>query len=213
MAYKHVIYGNCVTQMKVIVHAASKLGIEMASEDNAVRVSSSSSTSTIHLRSWPFDCHSMPNMDYCVSNTRDESSITYHCMALVCGVECPHRSGPSDWRSCRRAATASRRRWHRTSPPCGPTRASAPPTSSATKPTSSTTQPPSSCLPCPGFRVSCVVCVVLRRETFLTTDVFVGSFFDNIGRFEQADYCPTERVRRHPLRSLVRSLSSLLSTV
>lgn len=63
MAYKHVIYGNCVTQMKVIVHAASKLGIEMASEDNAVRVSSSSSTSTIHLRSWPFDCHLMPNMD------------------------------------------------------------------------------------------------------------------------------------------------------
>jgi hypothetical protein len=38
MAYKHVIYGNCVTQMKVIVHAASKLGIEMASEDNMVRV-------------------------------------------------------------------------------------------------------------------------------------------------------------------------------
>lgn len=60
MAYKHVIYGNCVTQMKVIVHAASKLGIEMASEDNMVRVSS---TSTIDLGSLPFDCVLMPYMD------------------------------------------------------------------------------------------------------------------------------------------------------
>ncbi len=83
MAYKHVIYGNCVTQMKVIVHAASKLGIEMASEDNAVRVSSS-----LYLRPSISD-HGHSIAIQCqiwitVSNTHDESSITYHCMALVC---------------------------------------------------------------------------------------------------------------------------------
>lgn len=54
MAYKHVIHGNCVTQMKVIVHAASKLGIEMASEENMVRVTCptykhSAATRTIDL--------------------------------------------------------------------------------------------------------------------------------------------------------------------
>jgi len=36
MTYKFVIYGNCITQMKVIVHAAAKLGVSMSTEENAV---------------------------------------------------------------------------------------------------------------------------------------------------------------------------------
>jgi len=35
--YKFIIYGNCITQMKVIVSAAMKLGIEMESEENKAR--------------------------------------------------------------------------------------------------------------------------------------------------------------------------------
>lgn len=37
MTYKFVIYGNCITQMKVIVHAAAKLGVSMSTEENAER--------------------------------------------------------------------------------------------------------------------------------------------------------------------------------
>jgi hypothetical protein len=85
MAYKHVIYGNCVTQMKVIVHAASKLGIEMASEDNAVRVSSSSPLLQPSISDLGHSIAIQCQIWITVSATHDESSITYHCMALVCG--------------------------------------------------------------------------------------------------------------------------------
>lgn len=34
MAYRYIIYGNCITQMKVIVSAAFKLGLEFGSPDN-----------------------------------------------------------------------------------------------------------------------------------------------------------------------------------
>jgi len=36
-SYKYIIYGNCITQMKVIVSAAAKLGIEMELEENKER--------------------------------------------------------------------------------------------------------------------------------------------------------------------------------
>lgn len=35
--YKFIIYGNCITQMKVIVSAAMKIGIEMENEENKAR--------------------------------------------------------------------------------------------------------------------------------------------------------------------------------
>lgn len=35
--YKMIVYGNCITQMKVIVSAAMKLGIEMDNEENKAR--------------------------------------------------------------------------------------------------------------------------------------------------------------------------------
>lgn len=35
-SYKYIVYGNCVTQMKVIVNAATKLGIELESDENKV---------------------------------------------------------------------------------------------------------------------------------------------------------------------------------
>ncbi len=35
-SYKYIVYGNCVTQMKVIVNAAMKLNIDLASEENKV---------------------------------------------------------------------------------------------------------------------------------------------------------------------------------
>ncbi len=41
LEYKFVVFGNCITQMKVIVNAASKLGIEMSTEENRVNTSSS----------------------------------------------------------------------------------------------------------------------------------------------------------------------------
>jgi hypothetical protein len=34
--YKYIVYGNCVTQMKVIINAAEKLNIPFSSEDNRV---------------------------------------------------------------------------------------------------------------------------------------------------------------------------------
>ncbi|KAL6072816.1 Guanine nucleotide-binding protein subunit alpha [Balamuthia mandrillaris] len=37
LAYKFVIYGNCITQMKVLVNAAAKLGIDMSSDENRTR--------------------------------------------------------------------------------------------------------------------------------------------------------------------------------
>ena len=36
-SYKYIVYGNCVTQMKVIVNAAMKLGIELATDENKKR--------------------------------------------------------------------------------------------------------------------------------------------------------------------------------
>jgi len=36
-AYRYIVFGNCITQMKVIVAAAEKLGIEYASPENKVR--------------------------------------------------------------------------------------------------------------------------------------------------------------------------------
>jgi len=36
-SYKYIVYGNCVTQMKVIVNAAMKLGVELATDDNKKR--------------------------------------------------------------------------------------------------------------------------------------------------------------------------------
>jgi GTPase SAR1 family protein len=36
-SYKYIIFGNCITQMKVIVSAAAKLGIECESEENRER--------------------------------------------------------------------------------------------------------------------------------------------------------------------------------
>lgn len=35
-SYKYIVYGNCVTQMKVIVNAAMKLNIDLDSEENKV---------------------------------------------------------------------------------------------------------------------------------------------------------------------------------
>jgi len=35
--YKFIVYGNCITQMKVIVSAAMKLGIDMENEENKAR--------------------------------------------------------------------------------------------------------------------------------------------------------------------------------
>jgi len=37
LAYRYIVYGNCITQMKVIVAAAEKLGIEFESPDTKVR--------------------------------------------------------------------------------------------------------------------------------------------------------------------------------
>jgi len=37
LAYKFIIFGNCITQMKVIVSAAMKIGIEMETEENKAR--------------------------------------------------------------------------------------------------------------------------------------------------------------------------------
>eukprot|EP01098_Paradermamoeba_levis_P008036 TRINITY_DN3345_c0_g1_i3.p1 TRINITY_DN3345_c0_g1~~TRINITY_DN3345_c0_g1_i3.p1 ORF type:complete len:355 (+),score=105.48 TRINITY_DN3345_c0_g1_i3:194-1258(+) len=34
LSYKYIIFGNCITQMKVIVNAAQKLGIEIEGDDN-----------------------------------------------------------------------------------------------------------------------------------------------------------------------------------
>ncbi len=34
--YRYIIYGNCVTQMKVLVSAANALGIPLDSDDNRV---------------------------------------------------------------------------------------------------------------------------------------------------------------------------------
>jgi len=36
-SYKYIVYGNCVTQMKVIVNAAMKLGIELSGDENKWR--------------------------------------------------------------------------------------------------------------------------------------------------------------------------------
>jgi len=36
-SYKYIVYGNCVTQMKVIVNAAMKLNIQLSTEDNKRR--------------------------------------------------------------------------------------------------------------------------------------------------------------------------------
>jgi len=36
-SYKYIVYGNCITQMKVLVTAASKLNIEFASDENRKR--------------------------------------------------------------------------------------------------------------------------------------------------------------------------------
>lgn len=35
-SYKYIVYGNCITQMKVLVTAASKLNLELSSDDNRV---------------------------------------------------------------------------------------------------------------------------------------------------------------------------------
>jgi len=35
-SYKYIIYGNCITQMKVIVSAAAKLNIQLDSDENRV---------------------------------------------------------------------------------------------------------------------------------------------------------------------------------
>jgi hypothetical protein len=39
-SYKYIVYGNCVTQMKVLVSAAAKLGVQLSSPENEVRVAS-----------------------------------------------------------------------------------------------------------------------------------------------------------------------------
>jgi hypothetical protein len=36
LAYRYIVYGNCITQMKVIVAAAEKLGIELESPETKV---------------------------------------------------------------------------------------------------------------------------------------------------------------------------------
>src|SRR5207253_9118887 len=36
MEYRMVVFGNCITQMKVIVNAAAKLSIDMGSDENKV---------------------------------------------------------------------------------------------------------------------------------------------------------------------------------
>ena len=36
MSYKYIVYGNCVTQMKVLVNAANKLNVVYANRDNEV---------------------------------------------------------------------------------------------------------------------------------------------------------------------------------
>eukprot|EP01098_Paradermamoeba_levis_P004760 TRINITY_DN2031_c0_g1_i4.p1 TRINITY_DN2031_c0_g1~~TRINITY_DN2031_c0_g1_i4.p1 ORF type:complete len:352 (-),score=91.36 TRINITY_DN2031_c0_g1_i4:157-1212(-) len=36
-SYKYIIFGNCITQLKVIVNAAQKLGIEIEDDDNKLR--------------------------------------------------------------------------------------------------------------------------------------------------------------------------------
>ncbi|ELR25473.1 guanine nucleotide-binding protein alpha-5 subunit, putative [Acanthamoeba castellanii str. Neff] len=115
MAYKHVIYGNCVTQMKVIVHAASKLGIEMASEDNMERAE--------RLAKLPAGGDSFT------------SQVAQDIAAL--------------WADA-------------------------------------------------GIRAA----YEQRDKTYQLNDS-ASYFFDNIGRFEQADYCPTER---DVLRARIRSV-------
>lgn len=36
LSYKYIVYGNCVTQMKVLVSASQKLGITLSSPENEV---------------------------------------------------------------------------------------------------------------------------------------------------------------------------------
>lgn len=38
-SYKYIVYGNCVTQMKVIVNAVMKFNIALDSEENRVTLS------------------------------------------------------------------------------------------------------------------------------------------------------------------------------
>ncbi len=40
-AYRYIVYGNCLTQMKILVNSAQKLGNELT-EDNKARLPSSS---------------------------------------------------------------------------------------------------------------------------------------------------------------------------
>lgn len=52
-SYKYIVYGNCVTQMKVIVNAAMKLDIALDSDENRVCCTSPHSQ---HARSSRFTC-------------------------------------------------------------------------------------------------------------------------------------------------------------
>lgn len=36
LAYRYIVYGNCLTQMKILVNSAQKLGIDLESEENKV---------------------------------------------------------------------------------------------------------------------------------------------------------------------------------
>lgn len=36
LAYRYIVYGNCLTQMKILVNSAQKLGIDLESDENKV---------------------------------------------------------------------------------------------------------------------------------------------------------------------------------
>ena len=48
-AFRFIIYGNCITQMKVLVGAVEKLGLSYDSADNDVRLSAMVTLSLSHL--------------------------------------------------------------------------------------------------------------------------------------------------------------------
>lgn len=38
LAYRYIVYGNCLTQMKILVNSAQKLGLDLDNEDNKVQL-------------------------------------------------------------------------------------------------------------------------------------------------------------------------------
>lgn len=113
LAYRYIVYGNCITQMKVIVAAAEKLGIEFESPDTKVR---------------------SPAVGGPPPPPPRRPSLPADAALAV------RRLAPSEWASSLPEVTRGRERLQTTSRSCGPTRESGRHTNSATRPTSSTTR-------------------------------------------------------------------------